>query len=197
MAGALEQAYTTQAGAALIVIELKSGRIEHQSPSFLEGRTAARFRRYQPGKVGTGGGARLHPGAPRASGTGGEFHSLCQSVARDAGEPYGKTFRELEKVLESFTVHSFTGAPGPPGLRNPEWLRMVRAVTLTLVGVQLAGESPAAGRRLPTSWQGQILEAVGVFTVDLSGGAPQQWTLQVAHARYLMELEVAKPPQPP
>jgi hypothetical protein len=32
--GALEQAYTTQAGGGLIAIELKSGKIAHQSPSF-------------------------------------------------------------------------------------------------------------------------------------------------------------------
>ena len=32
--GALQQAYTTQAGAGLIAIEMKSGKIAHQSPSF-------------------------------------------------------------------------------------------------------------------------------------------------------------------
>ena len=32
--GALEQAYTTQAGGGLIAIELKSGKIVHQSSSF-------------------------------------------------------------------------------------------------------------------------------------------------------------------
>jgi len=33
---ALQQTYTTQAGAGLIAIELKSGKIAHQSPSFHE-----------------------------------------------------------------------------------------------------------------------------------------------------------------
>jgi hypothetical protein len=32
--GALEQAFTTQAGGGLVAIELKSGKIAHQSPSF-------------------------------------------------------------------------------------------------------------------------------------------------------------------
>jgi hypothetical protein len=71
---------------------------------------------------------------------------------------------------------------------------MVRAVKLTLVGVQsrqLAGESPAAGMMLPFLDQGRIREAIGVFTADLSGSTPQQWTLQVAHVRYLLDLEVA------
>ena len=30
-----------------------------------------------------------------------------------------------------------------------------------------------------------------MFTADLSGGTPQQWTLQVAHVRYLLDMEVA------
>ena len=71
---------------------------------------------------------------------------------------------------------------------------MMRAVKLTLVGVQsrqLAGEVPAAGRGLPFFRQAQIPDTVGVFTADLSGGTPQQWTLQVAHVRYLLDLEVA------
>ena len=41
------------------------------------------------------------------------------------------------------------------------------------------------------SGQGRIPEAIGVFTADLIGGTPQQWTLQVAHVRYLLDLEVA------
>jgi len=68
---------------------------------------------------------------------------------------------------------------------------MVRAVKLTLVGLQsrqLAGQLPAAGMRLPFFG---IPEAIGFFTADLSGGTPQQWTLQVAHVRYLLDLEVA------
>jgi len=71
---------------------------------------------------------------------------------------------------------------------------MMRSVKLTLVGVQprqLAGESPAAGMRLLVWGQGRIPEAIGVFTADLSGGTPQQWMLQVAHVRYLLDLEVA------
>ena len=32
---------------------------------------------------------------------------------------------------------------------------------------------------------------IGVSTADLSGGAPQQWTLQVAHVRYFLDLEMA------
>ena len=36
-----------------------------------------------------------------------------------------------------------------------------------------------------------IPEAIGMFTADLSGGTPQQWTLQVAHVRHLLDLEVA------
>jgi len=80
-------------------------------------------------------------------------------------------------ACRSITVHFFTRAPGPPGLRNPEWLLMVRAVKLTLVGVQprqLAGESSAAGSRLPFWGQARIPEAIGVFTADLSGDMPSQ-----------------------
>jgi len=117
---------------------------------------------------------------------------------RDAGEPYGDTFLDRDKVVgRSVTVRFLTRAPGPPGLRNPEWLLMIRAVKLTLVGVQprqLAGELPAAGTRLPFFGQRAIPEAIGVFTADLSGGMPQQWTLQVAHVRYLLEVEVASGP---
>ena len=128
------------------------------------------------------------------SSDGDDFHSFCQSVVRDAGEPNGGTFWELDKVVgRSITVRFFTRAPGPPGLRNPEWLLMVRAVKLTLVGVQprqLAGKVPAAGR-MPFFGQARVPEAIGVFTADLSGGTPQQWTLQVAHVRYLLDLKVA------
>jgi hypothetical protein len=126
---------------------------------------------------------------------GDDFHSFCQSVVRDAGEPHGETFRELDKVLgRCITVRFLTRAPGPPGQRNPAWLLMVRAVKLTLVGVQprqLAGASPAAGSRMPFFGQVRMPETIGVFTADLSGGTPQQWTLQVAHVRYLLDLEVA------
>ena len=129
------------------------------------------------------------------SSDGDDFHSFCQSVVRNAGEPYGETFLGRDRFLgRSITVRFFTRAPGPPGLRNPQWLLMERAVKLTLVGVQprqLAGESPAAGRRLPFFGQARLPEAIGVFTADLSGGTPQQWTLQVAHVRYLLDLEVA------
>ena len=71
---------------------------------------------------------------------------------------------------------------------------MVRAVKLTLVGVQsrqLAEESPAAGTRLPFFGQARIPEAIGVFTADLSGKFPLQWTVQAAHIRNLLDLEVA------
>jgi len=44
---------------------------------------------------------------------------------------------------------------------------------------------------LPFFGQGRIPEAIGVFTADLSGGMPSQWTLQVAHVRYFLDLEVA------
>ena len=43
------------------------------------------------------------------SGDGNDFHSFCQSVTRDAGEPYGETFLERDKVVGRFlgqlTVH--------------------------------------------------------------------------------------------
>jgi len=71
---------------------------------------------------------------------------------------------------------------------------MMRAVKLTLVGVQpqkLSGESPAAGMRLPFFGQTRVPEAIGVFTADLSGDMPQQWTVQAAHIRNLLDLEVA------
>jgi hypothetical protein len=126
---------------------------------------------------------------------GDDFHSFCQSVVRDAGKLHGETFLDRDKVLgRSITVRFLTRAPGPPGLRNPEWLLMVRAVKLTLVGVQprqLAGESPAAGMMLPFFGQGQIPQMIGVFTADLSGNTPQQWTVQAAHVRNLLDMEVA------
>jgi len=181
--GALEQAYTTQAGGGLIAIELKSGKIAHQSPSFQD------LTSWLP--VEARGNIRVS----LESRDGDDFHSFCQSAVRDAGEPYGETFLDPDKVVgRSITVRFFTRAPGPPGLRNPEWLLMVRAVKLTLVGVQsrqLAGELPVAVRRLPFRGQGRIPEAIGVFTADLSGGTPQQWTLQVAHVRHLLDMEVA------
>jgi hypothetical protein len=123
---------------------------------------------------------------------GDDFHSFCQSVVKDAGEPYGETFLGCDKVVgRSITVRFFTRAPGPPGLRNPEWLLLMRAVKLTLVGVQLAVDSPVFWRGLPLLGQAQVPEVTGVFTADLSGGTPQQWTLQVAHVRYLLDLDVA------
>ena len=179
--GVLEQAYTTQAGAGLVAIELKSGRIAYQSPSFLD------LTSWIP--VEACGNIRVS----LESRSGDDFHSFCQSVVKDAGEPYGETDLGLEKVHvgRSITVRFFTRAPGPPGLRNPEWLLMVRAVKLTLVGVQRAGESPAAGRAMTFFGQRRIPEAIGVFTADLSGGTPPQWTLQVAHVRYLLDMGVA------
>jgi hypothetical protein len=181
--GALEQACTTQAGAGLIAIELKSGKIAHQSSSFqdLTGWIPAEAR----------GNIRVS----LESRDGDDFHSFCQSVVRDAGEPYGETFLDRDKVLgRSITVRFLTRAPGPPGLRNPEWLLMMRSVKLTLVGVQpqqLAGKPPAAGMRLPFSGQGRIPQAVGVFTADLSGVTPSQWSIQAAHIRNLLDSEVA------
>jgi hypothetical protein len=79
-------------------------------------------------------------------------------------------------------------------MRNPEWLLMMRAVKLTLVGVQPHhpdGESPDTGRRMPFFGQRAIPEAVGVFTADLSGDVPLQWTVQAAHVRNLLDSEVA------
>jgi hypothetical protein len=181
--GALQQAYTTQVGAGLVAIELKSGKIAHQSPSFQD----------LTGWVPTE--ARGNIRVSLDSRDGDDFHSFCQSVVRDAGEPYGETFLDRDKVVgRSITVRFFTRAPGPPGLRNPEWLLMVRAVKLTLVGVQPrqpAGGSPAAGRTLPFLGQGWIPEVIGVFTADLSGGTPSQWTVQAAHIRNLLDSEVA------
>mmetsp|Transcript_56922 Transcript_56922/g.134361 ORF Transcript_56922/g.134361 Transcript_56922/m.134361 type:complete len:493 (-) Transcript_56922:326-1804(-) len=176
--GALEQAYTLQSGAGLIAIELKSGKIAHQSPSFQD------LTSWVP--VAARGNIRVS----LESRDGDDFHSFCQLVVRDAGEPYGETFLGRDNVVgRSLTVRFFTRVPGPTGLRNPEWLLMVRAVKLTLVGVH--GGSPAAGMRLPFFGQARIPEAIGVFTADLSGGTPQQWTLQVAHVRYLLDLEEA------
>ena len=191
--GAFEQAYTTHAGAGLIAIELKSGKIVHQSTSFHD------LSSWLP--VEARGNIRVS----LDSRDGDDFHSFCQSVVRDAGEPYGETFLDHDKVVgrggagrgstcgRSITVRFFTRVPGPPGLRNPEWLLMVRAVKLTLVGVQprqVAGELPAAGRRLFLFGQARVPEAIGVFTSDLSGGTPQQWTVQAAHIRNLLDLEV-------
>jgi hypothetical protein len=181
--GALEQAYTTQAGAALMAIELRSGKIAHQSPSFQH------LTSWIP--VEARGNVRVS----MESRDGDKFHSFCQSVVKDAGEPYGEIFLDCDNVLgRSITVRFFTRAPGPPGLRNPEWLLMMRAVKLTLVGVQpqkLSGESPAAGMRLPFLGQTRVPEAIGVFTADLSGDMPQQWTVQAAHVRNLLDMEVA------
>jgi hypothetical protein len=181
--GALEQAYTAQAGVGLIAIELKSGKIAYQSPSFED------LTSWLP--VEARGNIRVS----LESRDGDDFHSLCRSVERDAGEPCGETFLDRDKVVgRSITVRFFTRAPGPPSLQNPEWLLMVRAVKLTLVGVQprqLSGGLPVAGRRMPFRGQGRISEAIGVFTADLSGGTPSQWTLQVAHVRYLLDMEVA------
>ena len=180
--GALEQAYTTQAGSGLIAIELKSGRVVHQSPSFQD------LSSWLPAEAR--GNIRVSLDARG----GDDFHSFCQSVVRDAGEPSGETFLDRDKVVgRPITVRFFTRAPGPPGLRNPEWLLMVRAVELTLVGVQprqITGEVPAAGKMLPFWGQGRISEAIGVFTADLSGGTPQQWTVQAAHVRNLLDLNV-------
>ena len=166
--GALGQAFTTQAGGGLIAIELKSGKIVHQSPSF-QGLTG-----WLP--VEARGNIRISLESMDGDG----FHSFCQSVVRDAGEPYGETFLNRNHVVgRSVTVRFFTRAPGPPDMRNPEWLLMMRAVKLTLVGMQ-----PALGR-------GQTPEAIGVFAADLSGGTPSQWTVQAAHVRNLLDMETA------
>jgi len=181
--GALDQAYTSQAGAGLIAIELKSGKVAHQSPSFQD------LTSWIPLE------ARGNIRVSLESRDGDEFHSFCQSVVRDAGEPYGETFLDRDNVVgRSITVRFLTRAPGPPGLRNPEWLLMMRAVKLTLVWVQpqkLSRESPAAGMRLPFLGQTRVPGAIGVFTADLSGDMPQQWTVQAAHVRNLLDLEVA------
>ena len=134
---ALEQAYTTRAGAGLLSIVLKSGKIASQSPCFqdLAGWVPAEAR----------GNIRVSLEAS----DGHDFDRFCQSVVRDAGEPFGETFTQCDKVVgRSITVRFFTRAPGPPGLRNPEWLLLMRAVKLTLVGVQpqLAGDVNAAGK---------------------------------------------------
>ena len=176
----MEQAYTTQAGAGLIAIEMKSGKIAHQSLSFQD------LIGWIP--VEARGNIRVS----LESRSGDDFHSFCQSVVRDAGEPYGETFRNRDNVLgRAITVRFFTRAPGPLGLRNPEWLLMMRSVELTLVGLQIAGESPAAGRRLPFFGQELIPKAIGVFTADLSAEIPLQWKVQAAHIRNLLDLEVA------
>jgi len=179
----LEQAYTTKAGAGLIAIEMQSGKIAHQSPSFQD------LTSWLPLE------ARGNIRVALESRDGDDFHSFCQSVVRDAGEPCEETFLDRDKVVgRCIAVHFFARAPGPPGLRNPEWLLLIRAVKLTLVGLQprqLAGESPAACRRLPFFGQARIPEAIGVFTADLSGDMPSQRMVQAAHVRNLLDLEVA------
>ena len=181
--GALQQAYTTQAGAGLIAIELKSGKIAHQSPSFESSAS------WIPTE------ARGNIRVALEAGDGNDFHSFCQQVVRDAGEPCEETFLDRDKVVgRAITVRFLSRATGPPDLRNPEWLLMMRTVKLTLVGVQprqLDMESPAAGRRLPFLGRARVPEAVGVFTADLSGGTPSQWTVQAAHIRNLVDSEVA------
>ncbi|KAJ1492789.1 hypothetical protein T484DRAFT_1770437 [Baffinella frigidus] len=138
--GAFEQAYTTRAGAGLISIMLKSGNIASQSPSFQD------LASWVPSE------ARGNIRVSLEACDGHDFHSFCSSVARDAGEPCGETFTHISSVVgRRITVRFFTRAPGPPGLRNPEWLLLMRAVTLTLVGVQphLAGELPASSDKRP------------------------------------------------
>ena len=168
---ALEQAYTTRAGAGLLSIVLKSGMIASQSPSFQD------LASWVPAE------ARGNIRVSLEASDGHDFNSFCQSVVRDAGEPFGATFTQRNNVVgRSITVRFFTRAPGPPGLRNPEWLLLMRAVKLTLVGVQpqFAKEVNAAGKR---QWvfgsHGPAQEAIGVFSADLSGGLPPQWTVQV------------------
>jgi hypothetical protein len=174
----VEQAYTTQAGAGLVAIGLKNGMIAHHSPSFQD------LASWIP--VEARGNIRV----ALESRDGDDFHSFCQSVVRDAGEPHGETFLGRDKIMgRSITVRFLTRAPGPPGLRNPEWLLMVRAVKLTLVGVQ--PRQLAAGSTIPFFGQAWIPEAIGVFTADMSGGMPSQWTVQAAHIRNLLDLEVA------
>ena len=177
--GALEQAYTTQAGAGLIAIELKSGKIIHQSPSFQD------LALWIPAE------ARGNIRVSLESRDGDDFDSFCQSVVKDAGQ----LFLDHDKVLgRCIMVRFFTRAPGPSGLRNPEWLLMMRAVTLKLVGVQprkLAGGSPGQGMLLPFFGQARIPEVIGIFTADLSGGMPSQWTVQAAHIRNLLDMGVA------
>jgi hypothetical protein len=85
--GALEQAYITQAGAGLIAIELKSGKIAHQSPSFQDPAG------WIP--VEARGNIRVF----LESRDGDDFHSFCQSVVKDAGEPYGENFQDRDKVV--------------------------------------------------------------------------------------------------
>ena len=84
--GSLEQAYTTQAGAGLLAIEMKSGKVAHQSPSFQQ------LTSWLP--EAARGNIRLELEAR----DGEDFNSFCQSVVRDAGEPYGETFLDRDKV---------------------------------------------------------------------------------------------------
>jgi len=187
--GSLEQAYTTQAGAGLLAIDMSSGAIAHQSLSF---QALTRFLpntdpstlNPQPSTLNPQptswmpAEARGNIRVSLESRDGDDFHSFCQAAVRDAGEPYGDTFLDRDKVVgRSITVRFFTRAPGPPGVRNPEWLLMVRPVKLTLVQMQLAGGSPAGTP--PFFGQREMPEAVGVFAADLSGDGPSQWTLQV------------------
>jgi len=86
--GALQQAYTTQAGAGLIAIEMNSGAVAYQSPSFQD------LLSWVPEE--TRGNIRV---ALWESRDGDDFHSFCESVVRDAGEPYGETFLDRDKVV--------------------------------------------------------------------------------------------------
>jgi hypothetical protein len=83
----VEKAYTTQAGAGLMAIELKSGKIAHLSPSFQHLTSWIPVEMY--------GNIRLS----LESRDGDEFHSFCQSVVRDAGEPYRETFLDRDNVV--------------------------------------------------------------------------------------------------
>ena len=74
----MEQVYTTQAGAGLIAIEMKSGKIAHQSPSFQDLRCGYRWS-WIP--LEARGNIRI----ALESGDGDVFHSFCQSVVKDAG----------------------------------------------------------------------------------------------------------------
>ena len=170
---ALEQAFTTRAGAGLISIVFKSGKIASQSSSFQD------LAAWIPAEL------RGNIWVSLEASDGHAFNSFCQSVVRDAGKPFGETFTQNDKVVgKSITVRFLTRAPGPPGLRNPEWLLLMRAVKLTLVGVQpqLAEGVNAVGKRqwfFGSKGLGPVQEAIGVFSADLSGELPAQWTVQV------------------
>ena len=169
--GTLDQAFTTRAGAGLISIVLKNGKIASESPSLQY------LQRWIPAE------ARGNIRVSLEAQDGHDFNSFCQAVVRDAGEPCGESFAGRDKVVgRSLTVRFFTRAPVTPGLRNPEWLLLMRAVTLTLVGVQpqRAGEQNAAGKR---QWffgsQAPLQDCIGVFSADIGGALPPQWTVQV------------------